>query len=292
MAGKDRVRIACCQLEMRAGPWPELAARLDYYVSSAADYSADFIVIPELFTLSLTGVGEKLDASTAVDLLTDHTDRLRDALSEMAVRHKVNVIGGSHITRGADGVVRNICIVALRDGTVHERAKIHATPDERGFWCVAGGESVDVIETDCGTIGVLICYDSEFPELARRLADQGMDILFVPFCTDSRAGYMRVRHCSAARAIENQCYVALAGDVGNLTNVANMDVQYAQSCVLTPCDHRFPPDGVAVEATANLETMVLADLDMTALAWARERGSVRNLGDRRSDLYGVAWSGK
>lgn len=290
MAGKDRVRIACCQLEMRAGPWSELVARLDYYVSSAADYAADFIVIPELFTLSLAGAGDKLDAAGAVDLLTDHTDRLRVALSEMAVRHKVNVIGGSHITRGADGVVRNICVVALRDGTVHERAKIHATPDERGFWGVAGGDNVEVIDTDAGRIGVLICYDSEFPELARRLADQGMDILFVPFCTDSRAGYMRVRQCSAARAIENQCYVALAGDVGNLTNVANMDVQYAQSCVLTPCDHRFPPDGVAVEATANLETLILADLDMATLTWARERGSVRNLGDRRPKLYRVEWN--
>lgn len=291
MAGKDRVRVACCQLEMRAGAWPELAARLDYFASSAADYAADFIVLPELFTLALAGATEhKLNAREAVDLSADHTVRLTETLSELAMRHRVNVIGGSHLTHGADGVVRNLCFVALRDGSVHERAKIHATPDEASFWGVAGGAAVEAIDTDCGKVGVLICYDSEFPELARRLADQGVQILFVPFCTDSRAGYLRVRHCSAARAIENQCYVALAGDVGNPVNVANMDVQYAQSCVLTPCDHRFPPDGVAVEATANVETMILADLDMAALAWARESGSVRNLADRRSDLYRVEWS--
>lgn len=290
MAARDRVRIACCQLEMRAGDWPALSARLEYFVASAADYRADFILFPELFTLPLAGAaGRKLTADEAVDLSGGHTARLGETLAELAVRHQVNVIGGSHLTRGGDGRVRNVCLVALRDGSLHERAKIHATPDEAAFWCVGGGGAPDAIDTDCGPIGVLICYDSEFPELARRLADQGAQILFVPFCTDSRAGYMRVRHCSAARAIENQCYVALAGDVGNPANVANMDVQYAQSCVLTPCDHRFPPDGVAVEAEPNLETMIVADLDMAALDWARESGSVRNLADRRADLYRVDW---
>ncbi len=160
--------------------------------------------------------------------------------------------------------------MALRDGTVQEQYKIHATPDEAAFWGVKGGSKVEAIDTDCGKIGVLICYDSEFPELARRLADQGAQILFVPFCTDSRAGYMRVRHCSAARAIENQCYVALAGDVGNLTNVANMDVQYAQSCVLTPCDHHFPPDGIAVERRQRRDDGDRRS-DMGALTWARRR---------------------
>ena len=51
---------------------------------------------------------------------------------------------------------------------------------------------------------MLICYDSEFPELARHLADQGAMILFVPFCTDTSNGYYRVRHCAQARAIELQ----------------------------------------------------------------------------------------
>jgi predicted amidohydrolase len=83
-------------------------------------------------------------------------------------------------------------------------------------------------------VGVLICYDSEFPELARRLVDEGARIIFVPFCTDNRQGYMRVRYCAQARAIENQCFVVLSGNVGNLPGVDNMDVQYAQSCILYP----------------------------------------------------------
>lgn len=292
MAARDRVRVACCQLELRACDRYAFAERIEYFVASAADYAADFILFPELLTFALAGAEDrKLSGPEAVDFLTERTANLREALSDLAVRYRVNIVGGSHITRSHDGQVRNLCCVALREGTVHEQYKIHATPDEAAFWGVKGGSRVEAIDTDCGPIGVLICYDSEFPELARSLADQGAQILFVPFCTDSRAGYMRVRHCSAARAIENQCYVALAGDVGNLTNVANMDVQYAQSCVLTPCDHGFPPDGIAVEASANIETMVIADLDMGALTWARESGSVRNLADRRADLYRVDWRG-
>jgi predicted amidohydrolase len=149
---------------------------------------------------------------------------------------------------------------------------------------------VHAIPTDCGPIGVLICYDSEFPELARRLVDEGARMLFVPFCTDNRQGYLRVRYCSQARAIENQCYVVLSGNVGNLPNVENMDIQYAQSCILTPCDFPFARDGVAAEASENVETVTVADLDLSDLAWAKSQGTVRNLRDRRFDLYKTVWA--
>jgi len=97
-----------------------------------------------------------------------------------------------------------------------------------------GGSILKAYDTDCGEIGILICYDVEFPELGRILADQGMNILFVPFLTDTRNGYSRVRHCAQARAIENECYVAIAGLVGNLPKVKNMDIQFAQSIVFFP----------------------------------------------------------
>lgn len=99
---------------------------------------------------------------------------------------------------------------------------------------------MQTFDTDCGPIGVLICYDAEFSELSRLLADQGMNILFIPFLTDTQTAYSRVRHCAPARAIENEPYVAMAGSVGNLPRVKNMDIQCAQSAVLTPCDFAFP----------------------------------------------------
>ena len=77
----------------------------------------------------------------------------------------------------------------------------------------------------------MICHDAQFPELARHLVDQGAMILFVPFCTDERRGYLRVRYCCQARAIENQVYVVMSGNVGNLPNVHNMDIQYRNNFV-------------------------------------------------------------
>jgi predicted amidohydrolase len=150
-----------------------------------------------------------------------------------------------------------------------------------------GGSSIKVFDTDCGKVGILICYDVEFPELSRLLADKGMDILFVPFLTDTQNGYSRVRHCAQARAIENECYVAIAGSVGNLPKVHNMDIQYAQSMVFTPCDFAFPANGIKAEATPNTEMILIADVDLVLLKELHQFGSVRNLKDRRLDIFNL-----
>ena len=136
---------------------------------------------------------------------------------------------------------------------------------------------------------ILICYDVEFPELARYLAIKGMDLLLVPFWTDTKNAYLRVRRCAQARAIENECYVAIAGSVGNIPKVENMDIQYAQSAIFTPSDFAFPHDAVAAEATPNTEMALIADLDMELLKELRLQGSVRNLHSRRTDLYWIDW---
>lgn len=163
--------------------------------------------------------------------------------------------------------------------------KVHITPDEIKSWGLTGGSMVKTFETDCARIGILICYDVEFPELSRLMADQGMQILFVPFLTDTQTGYSRVRVCAQARAIENECFVAIAGSVGNLPRVHNMDIQYAQSGVFTPCDFAFPNDGKRAEATPNTEMILISDVDLDLLNELHTYGSVRNLKDRRQDLY-------
>ena len=150
---------------------------------------------------------------------------------------------------------------------------------------------MNAIDTDCGPIGVAICYDCEFPELVRHLTDQGAAMLFVPFCTDERQSYMRVRYCAQARAVENQCFVVMAGNVGNLPKVENMDIQYSQSCVLTPCDFPFARDGIAAETAPNVEMVTIADLQLDSLYAARQGGTVQNLKDRRFDLYSLIWRG-
>ena len=287
----ESVRLATVQFQARAvKTFEEFVQQVEYFVDVAADYKADFVVFPELFTMPLLSFEQgKLTPMQAIDRMTEHRAPVVAELSRMALRYNINIVGGSHPTRTPDGSIQNVAYVCLRDGSVHSQEKIHPTPNEAYWWKIKGGNSVDVIQTDIGPVGVLICYDSEFPELARRLVDEGARIIFVPFCTDNRQGYMRVRYCAQARAIENQCFMVLSGNVGNLPGVDNMDVQYAQSCILTPCDFPFARDGIAAEASENIETLTIADVNLADLTWARAEGTVRNLADRRFDLYRIDW---
>jgi predicted amidohydrolase/ribosomal protein S18 acetylase RimI-like enzyme len=287
----DTVRVGIVQYQQRrVSSFEEFAHQVEYFVDVVADYKADFAVFPELFTLQLLSLEtEEIPVSEAIAHLTRYTEPLKTLLHDLAVGYNINIIGGSHPTRDENGNILNICYVCLRDGTIHEQPKIHPTPNERYWWHIEGGSELSTIMTDCGPIGVNICYDAEFPELARHLVDQGAQILFVPFCTDERQSYLRVRYCAQARAVENQCYVVMAGNVGNLPNVANMDIQYAQSCILTPCDFPFARDGIAADTTPNVETVAFADLRLDDLRQARLSGTTQNLRDRRFDLYTVRW---
>jgi predicted amidohydrolase/ribosomal protein S18 acetylase RimI-like enzyme len=288
---QDTVRVATVQyMQRRVGSFDEFVDLVRYFVDVTADYRADFVVFPELFSLQLLSMeDQQLTPAESIEALTKYTEPLKEALSNMAVRFNINIVGGSHPTRMPNGRVENVCYVCLRSGEVHEQAKIHPTPNEVYWWNIEGGHALNAIDTDCGPIGVLICYDAEFPELGRHLVDQGANIVFVPFCTDERQSYLRVRYCAQARAIENQCYIAMSGNVGNLPNVHNMDIQYAQSCILTPCDFPFARDGVAADTTPNVETVAFADLRLEALRAARNSGTVQNLKDRRHDLYTTVW---
>ena len=286
------VRVASVQFATQATASADVFFdRVATYVRSAGDYGADFVCFPEHFTLQLlSGAPTMVPADEAIHRLTEYTPRLKERLSALAKEHSVNIVGGSHATVLENGEAHNITYVALRDGTLHARHKLHPTPDENSVWNIQGGDSADPVETDRGPIGVMICYDSEFPEMGRHLTDAGVKLFFVPYWTDTRHGHLRVRYCCHARTIENQCYVVTSGLVGNVPNVANMDITFGQSAILTPSDYPFARDGIAAEATENAETMIIADLDMDRLDLARERGSVRNLNDRRPELYRVEWS--
>jgi predicted amidohydrolase len=207
-------------------------------------------------------------------------------MTKMALEYNANIICGSMPVKEGDDLY-NVSYLCQRDGQVDEQRKIHLTPHEKRDWVFQGGDKVSVFETDAGRVGILICYDIEFPELSRILADQGVEIIFVPYWTDTKNSYLRVRHCAQARAIENECYVVLAGSVGNLPAVESLDVQYGHSAVLSPSDFSFPHDAILSEATPNTEMLLFSDLDMNKLKILHNEGSVRNLKDRREDLYEV-----
>lgn len=286
------LRIAAVQYQQRRiGGFEDLVAQVEYFVDVAASYESDFVVFPELLALQLLSItNTPFEPARAVLEIAGYATRLEGLFSELAVRHNINIIGGAHPMLDASGQPRIVAPVCLRDGSVHRQEKLHPTPAERTWWAIRGGARAEAIATDCGPVGVLVDYDAQFPEVARHLADQGALILFVPFCSDERQGYLRLRYCAQARAIENQCYVVMSGNVGNLPGVNNFEMQYAQSCILTPCDFAFARDGVAADSTPNTEMVLLADLRLEDLARARNSGAAQNLKDRRHDLYQLRWT--
>tara|TARA_R110002167_G_scaffold163242_6_gene359973 strand:+ start:2520 stop:4046 length:1527 start_codon:yes stop_codon:yes gene_type:complete len=282
---KTIIRLGLIQWQMR--PYKdldELLQQAEYFIDAVSGYRSDFALFPEFFNAPLMAGNNHLTTPEAIRELAKHTQSIVQKFSEFSISYNINIITGS-MPEVVDGRLYNVGYLCRRDGSMERYEKLHVTPDEAKVWGMQGGNTLKAFDTDCGKIGILICYDSEFPELSRILADEGMDILFIPFLTDTQNGYSRVRNCAQARAIENECYVAIAGSVGNLPNVHNMDIQFAQSMVLTPCDFSFPTNGIKAEATPNTEMILIADVDIDLLRELNQFGAVRNLKDRRKDLF-------
>ncbi|MCB0699090.1 MAG: bifunctional GNAT family N-acetyltransferase/carbon-nitrogen hydrolase family protein [Chitinophagales bacterium] len=284
-SNKTYVRLGLIQWQMRPyGSLEEMFSQLEYFIDSISAYKSDFALMPELFNGPLLAEFNDLDEADAMRGLAQYTPQIKNKFKELAIKYNVNIITGSLPSLEEDKL-KNIGYICHRNGNIDQYEKIHITPDEAKAWGIRGGNTLKVYDTDAGKIGVLICYDVEFPELARLLAEEGMQILFVPFLTDTQNAYMRVRTCAMARAIENECFVAITGSVGNLPKVENMDISYSQSAVFTPCDFAFPANGVKSEATPNTEMVLIADVDLQLLDELHTYGSVRNLKDRRKDFY-------
>ncbi|MCT8338928.1 bifunctional GNAT family N-acetyltransferase/carbon-nitrogen hydrolase family protein [Flavobacteriaceae bacterium TK19130] len=282
---KNVVRLGLIQWQMRPYDGLEdLMHQAEYFIDSVAGYRSDFAVFPEFFNAPLMADFNHLSEAEAIRELAKYTDEITNRMAQLSISYNINIITGS-MPEVVNDTLYNVGYLCRRDGSTERYEKIHVTPDEAKVWGMQNGHELKTFDTDCGKIGILICYDSEFPELSRLLADDGMDILFVPFLTDTQNGFSRVKLCAQARAIENECYVAIAGSVGNLPKVHNMDIQYAQSAVFTPCDFSFPNNGIKAEATANAEMILVADVDLDLLRELHNFGAVKNLKDRRKDFY-------
>ncbi|MGJ8649076.1 MAG: GNAT family N-acetyltransferase [Opitutaceae bacterium] len=282
----SKVRIACVQYKVRKiKNFDDFANQVEYFVETAADYKADFVLFPEFFSVQLLSVIEPLSAPEGIrKLATEFTEPFIELMSRMASKYGVYIIGGSHPIQREDKL-QNECLIFDPDGRYVAQPKLHITPAEKKYWGISGGHELIILPTPKAKIAVQICYDVEFPEASRYLADQGVEILFVPYCTDDRHGQLRVRYCAQARAIENQFYVATAGIIGNLPSVPAMDIHYGQAAVFTPSDFEFARDGIQAIADSNVETLLVTDIDTEDLYRSRASGSVTPRLDRRTDLF-------
>lgn len=279
-----RVRIAAVQYRLRhIDDWEGFANQVRFVLQSAADYKPHFVLLPEIFTTQILSFMDNEDVHKAVRELSEYKDRYVDLLRSLAMKHDFFLIGGTHPTM-REGRLFNTAYLFTPGGEVHTQDKVHRTRWEKEKWHTDHGDVLKVFDTPHAKIGILICYDIEFPELARRLSEDGAEIVFVPSCTDDRQGFLRVRYCCHARAIENQIYVAMTSTVGNLP-VSGLRLHYGQASIITPSDFPFARDGIAAEGVLNEEQIVVADVDLALLDENRLKGTTIPLLDKRTDFY-------
>ncbi|MCF8152326.1 MAG: carbon-nitrogen hydrolase family protein [Sulfuritalea sp.] len=278
-------RIAAVQYKLRyIEDWAGFEAQVNFVLNAAADYEPHFVLLPEIFTTQILSFMDNDQIASAVRELSEYTERYTELMRRLAMKHGYFLIGGSHPTL-RDGKLFNTAYLFTPAGEIHTQDKIHRTRWEKEKWNTDHGDVVKVFETPFGKIAILICYDIEFPELARRVAEEGAEIVFVPSCTDDRQGFLRVRYCCHARAIENQIYVVMTSTVGNLP-VAGLRLHYGQASIITPSDFPFARDGIAAEGRINEEQIVVADVDLALLDENRLKGTTIPLLDKRTDFYG------
>ena len=246
---KTTVRVGIVQWQMRSyKTLDDLFEQVEFFVDSVSGYQSDFVLFPEYFNAPLMARFNDVSESEAIRGLAQYTDEIRDRFIALAIKFNINIITGSMPQIKDDGQLYNVGFLCRRDGTYEMYEKLHVTPDEMKCWGLSGGKTIR---------------------------------------TYTQNAYSRVQVCAHARAIENECFVVIAGSVGNLPKVHNMDIQYARSGVFTPCDFAFPTDGRRAEATPNTEMILISDINLNLLNELHTYGSVRNLKDRRSDLYEV-----
>lgn len=280
-----RVRVSAVQYHLHTiESFNEFAQQCEHYIKTAKEFNTEFILFPEFFTTQLLSIGSSQGMKLTINELPGFTEQYRALFSRFAVENNIHIIGGTHVVH-REGKLYNVAHLFYPDGRIGEQAKLHITPTEVEEWNVAGGNELNVFDTDKGRIAILTCYDIEFPEIVRIAKAKGADIIFCPSCTDDRHGFHRVRYTSHARAIENQVYVVLTGTVGSLPTVDFMRANFGQAAVISPNDIPFPPQGIVVEGELNNDMIVTADLDLSLLYEVRERGSVTTWRDRRTDLY-------
>ena len=288
------VRVCSIQYCLRpVAGFEAFADQVEAYVDVGDDYDADIILFPELLsTQLLSSMPRDVDQGEVMRLLADSYTGEYDALfARLSSQYDRIIVGGTH-PRVVGGMLHNVCSVWVPGHPPVHQSKIHLTPTESHTWKFEPGNSLEIIDTGFLRFAAAICYDVQFPGISRLFAENGMQLLLVPYLTDDRRGYTRVTGCARARAVENQIYVVTAGMTGSLHMVTYLTAQFAQSGIFTPSDYPFPMDGVATEAAANSEMVIVADLDLALLDRAREHGSVHNYRDSANDGMHIVFSGQ
>lgn len=277
-----RIRVASLQYFIRpVQTFEQFRDQVEALVETAEDYKCQMIVFPEYFTIQLLTLGNvKRPIREQIIDLARQVPRFIELMSGLARRFSIYIVAGSiPVMNDGAGPVYNECFVFGPSGGYGVQGKLHMTRFENEDWSIAPHSELKVFDTSFGRMAVAICYDVEFPEIARAAAREGAHILVVPSCTDDRQGFLRVRYCAQARAIENQMYVIQSCTVGSLPMVPAVSLNYGQASILTPSDFAFSRDGILAEGNINQEMMVIGELNMRTILDTRTTGTVLPLLD-------------
>lgn len=275
------MRVAAAQYALTpVSSFEEFAGRAEGAILQAKELAAELVVLPEYLGAQLLSVPQ---GARSIRDLAEAAPRYRALFGGLARRHGAAILAGTTIVANGNQL-ENAAHLFHPDGRVDVQAKLHLTPTERD-WGLAPGERLTLVEVGGRKAAILVCYDIEFPELARMARAKGAEILLCPSSTEDRHGFHRVRYSAHARAIEDQVYVVVAMTVGGMPRVDGLRMTVGQAALITPCDYPFPPGGVLAEGEMQHDMIVAAELDFAALAKAQAGGSVRTWQDRRPDLY-------
>ncbi|MGE0353997.1 MAG: carbon-nitrogen hydrolase family protein [Gemmatimonadales bacterium] len=285
----ERIRVASLQYYVRpVKTFEQFRDQVEALVDTAVDYKCQLLVFPEYFTVQLLTLGNvRRPISEQIRDLAAQVPRYLELFSDLSRKHGLYIVGGTiPVLDELEDTVHNESFFFGPRGQHGVQGKLHMTRFETEEWLVSARRGLKIFETAFGPVAINICYDVEFPELARAAARQGAHVLIVPSCTDERQGFLRVRYCSQARAIENQMYVVQSTTVGSLPMVPAVSLNYGQAAVLTPSDFAFSRDGILAEGNPNQEMMVIGEMNLRTILDTRSSGTVIPLYDsqRSADL--------
>lgn len=273
-----RVASAAWPIEPYAD-WAAYAARLERWVGEAAANNARLLVFPEYGNMDLASLLDPAvarDAPAQAGPLADMAGDVAALHAGLARRHGVHILAGSMVERDERGRIVNRARLFGPEGGAGYQDKLILTMWERTHWTIApGAPQMTLFDLGFARVGVIICYDSEFPAAAQALAAAGAEILLIPSCTDSLAGYWRVRIGAMARALEAQCFTVQSPTIGAAPWSAVVDANVGAAGIFAPPDLGMPADGVLALGEPDTPGWTYADLDLDALAELRRSGAVR-----------------
>ncbi|KAB2892248.1 MAG: carbon-nitrogen hydrolase family protein [Desulfobulbaceae bacterium] len=288
MNGKKMLVAAAAYPIEKLLDWKSYATKIDIWLHQAAAAGAQLALFPEYLAMELVSLLPKrshLSLSLQLSALQDILPDFIELFSQMAKRHALHIAAGTFPVVANGHTFRNRCHFFFPDGSFGFQDKLVMTRFESEQLGIDGGDALTIFPTDSGTLGICICYDIEFPHIARKLVEAGADVLLVPSCTDTTHGHHRVRVSCRARALENQCFVVQSATVGVAGWSEAVDVNIGSAAILTPIDDGFPQDGILTESLLNQGQWISSELALSSLAETRKNGQVRNFQDRNQQLH-------